>query len=87
MLSTVFQNCLGDVDNSFQRTQFISCIYLRNLLTHTVNNLLRKPICDIVFCVMAFLFRCFDFLLSCFEFLVSVFCVRCCSFLTAQLTR
>ena len=41
---------------------------------------LRKPICDIVFCVMSFLFRCFDFLLSCFEFLVYAFCVRCCSF-------
>ena len=35
---------------------------------------LRKPICDIVFCVMSFLFRCFDFLLSCFEFLVNAFC-------------
>ena len=35
----------------------------------------RKPICDIVFCVMSFLFRCFDFLLSCFEFLVYAFCV------------
>ena len=42
--------------------------------------LVRKPICDIVFCVMSFLFQCFDFLLSCFEFLVYVFCVRCCSF-------
>ena len=41
---------------------------------------IRKPICDIVFCVMSFLFRCFDFLLSCFEFLVYAFCVRCCSF-------
>ena len=35
----------------------------------------RKPICDIVFCVMLFLFRCFDFLLSCFVFLVYAFCV------------
>ena len=40
----------------------------------------RKPICDIVFCVMSFIFRCFDFLLSYFEFLVYLFCVRCCSF-------
>ena len=40
----------------------------------------QKPICDIVFCVMSFLFRCFDFLLLCFEFLVYAFCVRCCSF-------
>ena len=40
----------------------------------------RKPICDIVFCVMSFLFRCFDFLLSCFEFLVYAFYVRFSSF-------
>ena len=32
--------------------------------------LLRKPICDIVFCNMPFCFRCFNFLLSYFEFLV-----------------
>ena len=30
----------------------------------------RKPICDIVFCAMTFWFRCFNFLLSYFDFLV-----------------
>ena len=46
-------------------------------LAHVVSwvRCVRKPICDIVFCVMSFLFRCFDFLLSYFEFLVYVLIV------------
>ena len=63
----------------------ITCVNLNKMNAHVqkLENkhwFVRKPICDIVFCVMLFLFRCFDFVLSYFEFLVYVFYVRCCLF-------